>query len=151
MARVKQETDSATKKAEKVEKTAAAKVTKTVKLPAGGKETVKKVKAVEVKEPARNASSIADAGGEKAVEKTKEPKKMKPQSKEDTGSVDFQINNFSGKIKLLAKHLKTHIHDFDSRRGLLIMVGKRRRLMNYLKKSDLAKYEEMSKALKLKA
>ena len=139
MARVKKETKTVTKKADKVEKAATTKVKDAVV-----KETVKKAKALKAV-PVKEVKIVEKA------EKTKEPKKMKPQSKEDTGSVDFQINNFSEKIKLLAKHLKTHIHDFDSRRGLLIMVGKRRRLLNYLKKSDIAKYEEMSKTLKLKA
>lgn len=88
---------------------------------------------------------------EKVVAAPKAPKVKKNQSKEDTGSVDFQIQNFSDKIKLLAKHLKSHTHDFDSRRGLLIMVGKRRRLLNYLKKSDPVRYEEVYKNLKLKA
>jgi len=68
----------------------------------------------------------------------------------DTGSVDFQVSNFTAKITSLAKHLKIHPHDFDSRRGLLIMVGKRRRLLNYVKKSDMEKYEKLSKSLKLK-
>ena len=70
---------------------------------------------------------------------------------EDTGSVEFQVKNFSAKIKTLTKHLREHRHDFDSRRGLLIMVGKRRRLLNYMKKSDLEKYEKFIKELKLKA
>ena len=86
---------------------------------------------------------------EKVAEKTK-PKKRTRTSNRDTGSVDFQIANFTSKIASLAKHLKIHPHDFDSRRGLLIMVGKRRRLLNYVKKNDTEKYEKLSKTLKLK-
>lgn len=74
----------------------------------------------------------------------------KTDKSEDTGSVDFQIKNFSDKISSLSKHLKTHAHDFDSRRGLLIMVGKRRRLLNYVKKNDVEKYQELAATLKLK-
>ena len=68
----------------------------------------------------------------------------------DTGSVDFQVQNFTEKIQLLSSHLKKHPHDFDSRRGLLIMVGKRRRLLNYYKKKDVASYEKLAASLKLK-
>lgn len=84
-------------------------------------------------------------------EPAKAPKKAKKEVSEDTGSVSFQIENFTAKIKSLTKHLQEHIHDFDSRRGLLIMVGKRRRLLNYLKKNDAVEYEKAVKKLKLKA
>ena len=93
---------------------------------------------------------------EKKTKKEAEPKKQAKSVKkpvkqmEDTGSVDFQIKNFTDKINTLSKHLKLHPHDFDSRRGLLIMVGKRRRLLNYVKKTDLAKYEKLSAQLKLR-
>ena len=53
-------------------------------------------------------------------------------------------------IAELAKHLKKHAKDSDSRRGLLMMVGKRRKLLNYLKKSDSKKYEKLIKDLGLK-
>jgi small subunit ribosomal protein S15 len=84
----------------------------------------------------------------KALKGADKPKRRK--AAEDTGSVDFQIDNFTQKINSLVKHLKSHPHDFDSRRGLLIMVGKRRRLLNYVKKNDLAKYEKLVGNLKLK-
>jgi len=84
------------------------------------------------------------------IEKAKKVKKTSKNANKDTGSVDYQIKNFSDKIASLAKHLREHIHDFDSRRGLLIMVGKRRRLLNYVKKSDPIKYAELIKTLKLK-
>lgn len=80
-----------------------------------------------------------------SVEKPKNTKKGK-----DTGSVETQIDNFTVKVKYLIKHLKKHGHDNDSRRGLLIMVGKRRRLLNYIKKSDLKRYTDITKKLKLK-
>ncbi|PIP50862.1 30S ribosomal protein S15 [Candidatus Berkelbacteria bacterium CG23_combo_of_CG06-09_8_20_14_all_41_73] len=54
------------------------------------------------------------------------------------------------KIAELTKHLKEHKHDFDSRVGLLKMVGKRRRLLNYLKKSDEKKYGDLIADLKLR-
>lgn len=63
--------------------------------------------------------------------------------KKDTGSTEVQIALLSGRINDLIGHLKEHKKDFDSRRGLLIMVGKRRRLLNYIKKSDLKKYEKL--------
>ncbi len=128
------------------------------------KETVKKVKApvkktadLKVKEK-KVAKAIvkeekivekADVQEKKTVKASK-PKKTAKTSGGDTGSVDFQVSNFSAKIASLAKHLKIHPHDFDSRRGLLIMVGKRRRLLNYVKKDDMEKYEKLSKSLKLK-
>ena len=87
---------------------------------------------------------------ETEIKQVKEVKKPKTAKKEDTGSVDFQVKNFTDKITLLTKHLQEHKHDYDSRRGLLIMVGKRRRLLNYIKKSDQAKYETLAGKLKLK-
>ncbi len=87
---------------------------------------------------------------EKPTKAEKPTVKAKKETKNDTGSIDFQIKNFSDKIAVLTKHLKEHSHDFDSRRGLLIMVGKRRRLLNYLKKTDLEKYQGLIKQLKLK-
>ncbi|NCN24781.1 30S ribosomal protein S15 [Candidatus Berkelbacteria bacterium CG_4_9_14_3_um_filter_39_23] len=58
----------------------------------------------------------------------------------DTGSIEVQIALFSQRIETLAKHLKKHSKDNDSMRGLLQMVGKRRRLLNYLKKKEEKKY-----------
>ena len=77
-------------------------------------------------------------------------KKTAQKAGADTGSVDFQVQNFTDKIQLLSSHLKKHPHDFDSRRGLLIMVGKRRRLLNYFKKKDVVNYEKLAASLKLK-
>ncbi len=70
--------------------------------------------------------------------------------KNDTGSTDVQVALLTQKIAELAKHLKKHNKDQDSRRGLLMMVGKRRRLLNYLKKNDPKKYEKLIKDLGLK-
>lgn len=146
---MKKETTKANKPVKKVVAAKAKKVVKTEKpvKPVKATKTVKAavpVKKAEVKAPAKEAK----VDTKPLVAKAPRGKKIK---NEDTGSVDFQINNFSQKINLLAKHLKTHPHDFDSRRGLLIMVGKRRRLLNYVKKSDLARYEVLAKSLKLKA
>ena len=70
--------------------------------------------------------------------------------KNDTGSTEVQVALLTEKIMELAKHLKKHTKDADSRRGLLIMVGKRRKLLTYLKKNDLKKYEKLIKDLGLK-
>ena len=70
--------------------------------------------------------------------------------KEDTGSIEVQVAVITKKIADLTKHLKGHKKDYDSRRGLLSMVGKRRRLLNYLKKTDEAKYEKLIKDLGLR-
>ncbi|NLE64893.1 MAG: 30S ribosomal protein S15 [Elusimicrobia bacterium] len=60
----------------------------------------------------------------------------------DTGSPAVQVAILTEKINELNEHFKLHKKDFHSRRGLLLMIGKRRRLLAYLKKSDLKKYEE---------
>ncbi len=70
--------------------------------------------------------------------------------KKDTGSAEVQIVLVTQKILELAKHLKKHAKDSDSRRGLLIMVGKRRRLLNYLKKHEPKTYDKLIKDLGLK-
>ena len=70
--------------------------------------------------------------------------------KTDTGSTEVQIVLLTKKIAELTKHLKSHKHDFDSRVGLLKMVGKRRRLLNYLKKSDEKIYADLIADLKLR-
>jgi small subunit ribosomal protein S15 len=67
----------------------------------------------------------------------------------DTGSAEVQIALLTRQIKELADHLKKHPKDHHSRRGLLMMVGKRRRFMQFLQKSDVKKYEKLSKKLAL--
>ena len=68
----------------------------------------------------------------------------------DTGSPVVQIAILTEKINYLAGHLKTFNKDFHSRRGLLMMIGKRRRLLSYLKKSDPKKYQETIEKLDLR-
>jgi small subunit ribosomal protein S15 len=68
----------------------------------------------------------------------------------DTGSTEVQVAILTKKVSDLTKHLKEHRKDFDSRRGLLMMVGKRRRLLNYLKKNDEEKYQKVIADLGLK-
>lgn len=60
----------------------------------------------------------------------------------DTGSPEVQIALLSAKISYLTEHLQIHKKDFHSRRGLLMMIGRRRRLLSYLKKQDPQKYEK---------
>lgn len=69
---------------------------------------------------------------------------------EDTGSAAVQIALLTERISYLTEHLKKHKKDFHSRRGLLILVGRRRRLLNYLEKKDPQSYEEVTKELKIK-
>ena len=69
--------------------------------------------------------------------------------KDDTGSPEVQIALLSEKIKRLASHLKDHLKDNHSRRGLLAMVSKRRRLLNYLIKKDKKRYQNITVKLKL--
>ena len=68
----------------------------------------------------------------------------------DTGSAEVQIALFSEEIDRLAKHLKKHAKDNSSRTGLLKMVAKRRRLLEYLKKQNAKKYGRVAKDLGLK-
>jgi small subunit ribosomal protein S15 len=70
--------------------------------------------------------------------------------KKDTGSPEVQIGIFTTQIQELTKHLQTHKKDEHSRRGLLKMVGKRRRLLDYLAKNDPTRYGEILKKLKLR-
>ena len=58
----------------------------------------------------------------------------------DTGSPEVQIALLSSRITYLTEHFKSHAKDHDSRRGLLKLVGRRRRLLDYLKKTDLERY-----------
>ena len=68
----------------------------------------------------------------------------------DTGSPEYQIAMFTEKIKKLTSHLKKNKKDFHSRRGLLKMVAKRRKLMAYLEKVDEKSYKQLIKKLGLK-
>jgi small subunit ribosomal protein S15 len=68
----------------------------------------------------------------------------------DTGSPEVQIALLTDRILHLTDHLKTHKKDHHSRRGLLIMVGKRRRLLNYVKNKDVYRYRSIIKELGLR-
>jgi small subunit ribosomal protein S15 len=61
----------------------------------------------------------------------------------DTGSPEIQVAVLSERIRNLTDHLTTHKKDFHSRRGLLVMVGQRRRLLDYLKRSSAPRYETL--------
>ncbi len=61
----------------------------------------------------------------------------------DTGSPEVQVALISDRITSLTDHLKTHMKDFHSRRGLLMLVGRRRRLLDYLKRKDKMRYETL--------
>lgn len=68
----------------------------------------------------------------------------------DTGSPEVQVALLSDRINHLTDHLRTHKHDHHSRRGLLMMVGKRRRLLNYLKREDVERYRQLIARLGLR-
>jgi small subunit ribosomal protein S15 len=68
----------------------------------------------------------------------------------DTGSAEVQIAVLTDRINLLTQHLRTHSKDHHSRRGLLMMVGKRRRLLNYLQRKDLEGYRALIRELGLR-
>jgi len=68
----------------------------------------------------------------------------------DTGSPEVQIAILTKRINGLTEHLKEHKKDHHSRRGLLKMVGQRRRLLNYLKTADVERYRTITKKLKLR-
>ena len=65
----------------------------------------------------------------------------------DTGSPEVQVALMTERIKYLTEHFKTHDKDYHSRRGLLQLVGKRRRLLNYLRISDVERYMKLIKRL----
>ncbi|MBF0521624.1 MAG: 30S ribosomal protein S15 [Candidatus Omnitrophica bacterium] len=68
----------------------------------------------------------------------------------DTGSAEVQVALLTQKIDYLTEHFKAHKKDFHSRRGLLMMIGKRRRLLAYLKKKDPKKYQETIEKLNIR-
>jgi len=70
--------------------------------------------------------------------------------KNDTGSIQVQITLLTDRITNLSSHLKAHHGDNDSRRGILILVGKRRKLLNYLMRVDQQAYEKLIKDLGLR-
>ena len=68
----------------------------------------------------------------------------------DTGSADVQIALLTQRINHLTEHLQRNVKDHGSRRGLLMMVGQRRRLLDYLQTTDLNRYQAVTKKLKLR-
>jgi len=131
-------------KAKKDAKTKKPQITK-----AGRRQAVKKSVPKTVAKPVRSRKTVAKASAKKRVIKST-TKFSQVKKGKDTGSVEVQIDNFTFKIKSLLKHLKKHNGDNDSRRGLLVMVGKRRRLLNYIKKNDFKRYAKIVNKLKLK-
>ena len=72
------------------------------------------------------------------------------ENKTDTGSAAVQIALLTNRIRLLTAHVTKHKKDNHSRRGLVMLVGKRKRLMKYLRKTDLEKYENVINELKIR-
>ena len=68
----------------------------------------------------------------------------------DTGSPEVQIALLTHRISHLTEHLKEHKHDHHSRRGLMLLVGQRRRLLNYVAKTDIARYRSLIERLGLR-
>lgn len=68
----------------------------------------------------------------------------------DCGSTEVQIAILTTRINNLTEHLKEHIHDYHSKRGLLMMVGKRRKLLDYLKANDVVAYRNLIKKLNIR-
>lgn len=66
---------------------------------------------------------------------------------QDTGSPSVQVALLTERIRELTEHMKVHFKDFHTRRGLLMLVGKRRRLLSYIKKNDIEAYRDLIKRL----
>jgi len=84
---------------------------------------------------------------------TEDKKKLIDQYKKhdtDTGSPEVQIGLLTHRITYLTEHLKVHKKDHHSRRGLLMMVGRRRRLLNYVKNNDIQRYRNIIETLGLR-
>ncbi len=84
------------------------------------------------------------------LEKKKEFFKTYGKSEKNTGSTEGQIALFSHRISHLTGHLKSNKKDFGTQRALLQLVGKRRRLLDYLKRKDIEGYRELIKSLNLR-
>ena len=109
------------------------------------KKLPKKEKVLSIKKEATTKPKkvVVEIGSIHLKGKDAELVKKYQRKKDDTGSTEVQIALFTAKINSLSKHLKKHSKDSDSKRGLLIMVGKRRRLLNYLARSDQLKYQNL--------
>ncbi len=71
-------------------------------------------------------------------------------SEKDTGATEVQIAILTEEINDLTEHLKVHIHDYHSKRGLLMKVGKRRSLLDYLKRTNIQSYREVIEKLNIR-
>ena len=83
-------------------------------------------------------------------EKTREIVTAFGENEQDTGSTRVQVALLTQRINDLTEHLRGHTKDHASRRGLLMLVGRRRRLLNYLQRSDLNQYRELVRELGLR-
>ena len=84
-----------------------------------------------------------------AVDKLKVAKEFKS-SENDNGSTEVQITIITSRINRLTDHLRDHKHDQSSKRGLLTLVGKRRKLLRYLNNNDTSKYESLTDKLSIR-
>jgi small subunit ribosomal protein S15 len=94
-----------------------------------------------------------DRGGQKFVFTTEGKKELIEQYKlheTDTGSPEVQIGLLTHRIQYLTEHMKVHKKDHHSRRGLLMLVGRRRRLLNYVKSKDIQRYRAIIERLGLR-
>jgi len=85
-----------------------------------------------------------------SVEKKAEIVAEYRQSETDTGSPEVQVALLTANIKHLTDHFATHKHDHHSRRGMLKMVNQRRKLLDYLKRKDIGRYQDLIKRLGLR-
>lgn len=85
-----------------------------------------------------------------STEKKKELIEQYKLHESDTGSPEVQIGLLTHRIQYLTEHLKVHKKDHHSRRGLLMLVGRRRRLLNYVKKNDVQRYRSIIDTLGLR-
>ena len=83
-------------------------------------------------------------------ERKQELVKQYGSSEKDTGKTEVQVALLTQRINDLTEHLKTHTKDHHTRRGLLVLVGKRRALLDYLTKSDVQRYRELIKKLNIR-
>ena len=84
------------------------------------------------------------------VEQTQSIVKSFQKHEKDTGSSEVQIALLTQRIAYLTEHLKTHVKDFHSRRGLIALANRRRKLLDYLKRTDFAKYQDVLGRLNLR-
>jgi small subunit ribosomal protein S15 len=84
------------------------------------------------------------------TDKKKEVFKQYGGSETNSGSADAQVALFTERINYLTEHLKIHRKDFSTQRALLMLVGKRRRLLDYIKEHDIEKYRSLLKSLNIR-